>query len=330
MMAEPCRIYVTHAIPEQARDLLCEACLNVELHGEDRNLTREELLRNLAGHDGALTFLTDRIDAEVIARAEGLRVIANCAVGFDNIDVEAATAHGVIVTNTPEVLTEATADFAWALLMAAARRVPEADRFVREGRFRGWEPGLLLGSDLAGKTLAVVGVGRIGAAMARRSKGFGMRVLYVDVQRNEALEQELGARKVDLETAVREADFISLHPPLTPETRHLINAERLAAMKPTAYLVNTSRGPVVDEAALVEALREKRIAGAGLDVFENEPDLAPGLADLDNVVLAPHIASGTVETRTRMVMLAAENVFAAMRGERPPNIVNPEVMERRG
>jgi D-3-phosphoglycerate dehydrogenase len=328
-MAEQCRIYVTRPIPQAARDRLCEACFNVDLNSQDRNLTHDELLRNLAGHEGVLTFLTDRIDAEIIARAEGLRVIANCAVGFDNIDVRAATAHGIIVTNTPDVLTDATADFAWALLMAAARRVAEADRFVRAGRFRGWQPGLLLGAELVGKTLAVIGAGRIGAALALRSRGFRMRVLYVNPTPNTAIEQEAGAQRADLDTALREADFVSLHVPLTAETRHLINAERLAAMKPTAYLVNTSRGPVVDEAALVEALREKRIAGAALDVFEHEPELAPGLADLENVVLAPHIGSGTVETRTRMIMVAAQNVFAAMRGERPPNIVNPEAWEKR-
>jgi D-3-phosphoglycerate dehydrogenase len=328
-VAERCRIYVTRPIPEAARERLCEACLNVELNAGERGLTREELLRNLAGHEGVLTFLTDKIDAEIIARADGLRVIANCAVGFDNIDVRAATEHGIIVTNTPEVLTDAAADLAWALLMAAARRVVEADRFVREGRFHGWEPGLMLGAEWVGKTLAVIGVGRIGAAFALRSKGFRMRVLYVNPHRREDLERELGARRVDLETALREADFVSLHVPLTPETRHLVNAERLAMMKPTAYLVNTSRGPVVDEAALVEALRARRIAGAALDVYEHEPQLAPGLAELENVVLAPHIGSATVETRTRMIMLAAENVFAAMRGETPPNIVNPEVLGRR-
>ncbi|UCH34728.1 MAG: D-glycerate dehydrogenase [Armatimonadota bacterium] len=329
LVAESCRIFVTRPIPEAARQRLCQACLNIEVNAEDRGLTRDELIRNLRDRDAVLTFLTDRIDAEIIEGGGELRVIANCAVGFDNIDVRAATARGIIVTNTPDVLTDATADLAWALLMAVVRRVVEADRLVRAGKFRGWEPGLLLGSDLVGKTLAVIGTGRVGSAFAMRSKGFNMRVVYVDERPNDALERELGARRVDLETALREADFVSLHVPLTPDTRHFIGAERLGMMKPTAYLVNTARGAVVDEAALVQALREKRIAGAALDVFENEPQLTDGLAELDNVVLAPHIGSATVETRTRMIMLAAENVFAAMRGEAPPNIVNREVVEDR-
>lgn len=328
-MPESCRIYVTRPIPEAARNLLREACPAVAANDHDRALTRDELLRNLDGFDGVITFLTDRIDAEVIERAAGLRVIANCAVGFDNIDIAAATRRGVIVTNTPEVLTDATADLAWALLMAVARRIIEADRFVRAGKFQGWSPGLMLGSDLAGKALAVIGAGRVGSAFARRGKGFGMCLLYVDDRPNEALEREVGAQRLDLDTAISQADFISLHLPLTLDTRHLINAQRLAAMKPTAYLINTSRGAVVDEAALVRALRERRIAGAALDVYENEPRLAAGLAELDNVVLAPHIGSATTETRARMIMLAAENVFAAMRGRVPTNIVNPQALENR-
>ena len=327
-MAEACRIYVTRPIPSAAQLRLGQACPTVAANPEDRGLTHQELLDALRGCDGVITFLTDRIDGDIVEGAETLRVIANCAVGYDNIDVAAATRRGIIVSNTPDVLTEATADLAWALLMAVARRIVEADRFVRAGEFRGWSPGLMLGADLVGKTVAVIGAGRVGGALALRSKGFAMRVLYVDRHRNERLERELNAQQVDIDTAVREADFLSLHCPLTAETRHLINADRIAAMKPTAYLINTARGAVVDEAALVQALRERRIAGAALDVFENEPHLAAGLAELDNVVLTPHIGSATTETRTRMIMLAAENVFAAMRGERPPNIVNPEVMER--
>jgi len=328
-MAEACRIYVTRPISDAARVRLCDACSDIEINPERRTLTRDELIRSLRHRDAVIAFLTDEIDAEVIERAETLRVIANCAVGFDNIDVRAATARGIVVTNTPDVLTDATADLAWTLLMAIARRIVEADRFVRSGRFRGWEPDLMLGADLSGQTLGVIGAGRVGSAFAKRSMGFGMRVLYVNPEPNESLERDLGARRVDLETALREADFVSLHVPLTAETRHLISRDRIALMKPTAYLVNTSRGPVVDEAALVDALRARRIAGAALDVFEHEPDLAAGLADLDNVVLAPHIGSATTETRTRMIMLAADNVFAAMRGERPPNIVNPEALPKR-
>jgi D-3-phosphoglycerate dehydrogenase len=328
-MAQRCRIYVTRPLPRAARERLRDACSDVEVNPDDRGLTPDELARNLRGRDGVLTFLTDKIGADVIERADDLRVIANCAVGFDNIDLRAATARGIMVTNTPDVLTEATADLAWALLMAVARRVVEADRFVRAGKFTGWQAGLLLGSEVAGKTLAVIGTGRVGTAFAMRSKGFHMRVLYTDIERNDTLERELGARRVELDEAVAHADFISLHIPLTPDTRHLINAARIAAMKPSAYLVNTSRGPVVDEAALVQALRERRIAGAALDVFENEPQLAPGLVELDNVVLAPHLGSATEETRARMIMLAAENVFAAMRGEAPPNLVNPEAVDHR-
>jgi glyoxylate reductase len=327
-VAEDCRIYVTRPIPSAAQARLGQACPRVTINPHDRKLSRGELAAGLRGCDGVITFLTDSIDAEIIEGAESLRVIANCAVGFDNIDVAAATRRGIIVTNTPDVLTDATADLGWALLMAVARRVVEADRFVRAGRFEGWSPALMLGADLAGKTLAVVGTGRVGTAFAMRSRGFRVRVLYVDPRPNEQLERDLDAQRVDIDTAVREADFLSLHCPLTPETRHLINGARIAAMKPTAYLINTARGAVVDEAALVHALREKRIAGAALDVFENEPQLAAGLAELDNVVVTPHIGSATTETRTRMIMLAAENVFAAMRGERPPNIVNPKVMER--
>jgi len=328
MVAHHCRIYVTRPVPEAVRRRLGAACPEVAANDQDRALTRDELLRNLEGCDAVITFVTDRIDAEIIERAASLRVIANCAVGFDNIDVAAATRRGVIVTNTRDVLTDATADLAWALLMAVARRVVEADRFVRARRFEGWSPGLMLGSELVGKTLAVVGAGRVGAAFAMRSKGFRMRVLYVNPHPKEMLERELAAVRVDVDTALREGDFISLHVPLTPETHHLISADRIAAMKPSAYLINTARGPVVDEGALVKALREKRIAGAALDVFEREPQLAPGLADLDNVVLAPHIGSATVETRARMIMVAVENILAAMRGETPSHIVNPEALAR--
>jgi len=328
-MAEACRIYVTRPISDAARVRLCDACSDIKINPERRTLTRDELIRSLRHRDAVIAFLTDKIDAEVIERAETLRVIANCAVGFDNIDVRAATARGIVVTNTPDVLTDATADLAWMLLMAIARRIVEADRFVRSGQFRGWEPDLMLGADVSGKTLGVIGAGRVGSAFAKRSMGFGMRVVYVNPEPSESLERDLDARRVDLETALGEADFVSLHVPLTAETRHLISRDRIALMKPTAYLVNTSRGPVVDEAALVDALRARRIAGAALDVFELEPDLAAGLADLDNVVLAPHIGSATTGTRTRMIMLAADNVFAAMRGEVPHNIVNPEALLKR-
>jgi glyoxylate reductase len=249
------------------------------------------------------------------------------AVGYDNIDLPAATRHGVMATNTPGVLTDTTADFAFALMMAAARRVAEGDRFLRAGRFHGWAIDMLLGQDVWGATLGLVGVGRIGGAVARRARGFGMRLLYTDaVSLPEDVERELGAARVDLATLLREADFVSLHVPLTPETRHLIGAPELARMKPTAVLVNTSRGPVVDEAALAGALRDGAIFAAGLDVFEREPEVHPGLLELDNVVLAPHIASGSVRTRSEMSAMAVRSLVAGLRGERPPNLLNPEVL----
>lgn len=319
-------VYVTRQIPKPGIDLLVEACTRVEVNPEDRVLRRDELLRAVRGRDGVLCLLTDTIDAEVLDAARGARVFANCAVGYNNIDVAAATARRIAVTNTPGVLTDATADLTWALLFAVARRIPESDRYTRAGRFTGWSPMLMLGGDISDRTLGIIGAGRIGTAVALRSRGFRMRVLYYDKVQNEALEQAVGAARVDLDTLLRESDFISIHVNLDATTHHLIGARELALMKPTAYLINTSRGPVVDEVALVEALRQRRIAGAGLDVFENEPALAPGLAELDNVVILPHIGSATIGTRTRMATLAATNLLAALRGERPPNIVNPEVL----
>ncbi len=320
-------VYVTRQIPHPGLDMLLEACSHVEVNPQDRVLSREELLAAVRGRDGVLCLLTDTIDAAVLDAAKGAKVFANCAVGYNNIDVPAATARRIAVTNTPGVLTDATADLTWALLFAVARRIPEGDRYTRAGRFKGWAPMLMLGGDISDRTLGIIGAGRIGTAVALRSRGFRMRVLYFDKAQNEALEQAVGAQRVDLDTLLRASDFVSLHVNLDPTTHHLISARELALMKPTAYLINTSRGPVVDEAALVAALRERRIAGAGLDVFENEPELTPGLAELDNVVILPHIGSATIGTRTRMATLAATNLLAALRGERPPNIVNPEVLE---
>jgi glyoxylate reductase len=274
--------------------------------------------------------ISETIDEALLAARPGLRVVSNVAVGYNNVDVAACTRRGVVVTNTPDVLTETTADFAWTLLMATARRLAEADRYTREGRFRQWEYMLLLGGDVHGKTLGVVGFGRIGRAMARRALGFGMRVLYQDaVAADAAAERELRATRTDLATLLRESDFVTLHTPLIPETRHLINAESLRTMKKTAYLINAARGPVVDEAALVRALREGWIAGAGLDVFEEEPKVHPGLIDLPNVVLAPHIASASHETRLQMATLAVENCLAVLEGKTPPTPVNPEALQLR-
>jgi len=278
---------------------------------------------------GVVCLLTDTIDSEVLASALHLKVVANVAVGYDNIDVAAASARRIVVTNTPEVLTETTADFAWALLMAAARRVVEADQYVRAGKFLQWELMLFLGGDIHGKTLGILGFGRIGRAVGRRARGFNMRVLYHDaVRADAATEQELGATFVDKTTLLRESDFVTLHTPLLPETRHLIDTADLKLMKQTAYLVNASRGPVVNEAALVQALREGWIAGAGLDVYVEEPKVHPGLLSLPNVVLAPHIASASVETRLKMATLAVENCLAVLEGKSPLTPVNPEVLTK--
>lgn len=321
------RVLVTQRIPEPALERL-RAVAEVTLPlNPDGIPARAELQALLRQHAYALVLLTDRIDADLLAACPHLRLVANMAVGYDNIDVAAATARGVMVTNTPGVLTETTADLAWALLLAVARRVVEADRYVRAGKWAHWGPLLLLGTDVHGKTLGIVGLGRIGQAVARRAQGFGMRVLYHSRHRvSSAIEQTLGARYVPLVDLLRESDFVSIHCPYNASTHHLIDATALAQMRPTAYLINTARGPIVDETALVEALRDGRLAGAGLDVFEAEPAVHPGLLELDNVVLLPHIGSASLETRTKMALMAAENVVAAIAGRRPPNLVNPEVL----
>jgi len=320
-----CKVYVTRLLPGPALDMLRASC-DVEVNPRDEAISYEELLEKVKGRDGIITLLTDKIDVEVIkAGAQSdppLRVIANYAVGYDNVDVACATEHSIFVSNTPGVLTNTTADIAWALMFSIARRIPEAERFARAGKYMGWSPTLFLGGDIYGKTLGIVGVGRIGAAVAMRSKGFNMRVLYNDVRHNAEIEKEVGAEKVDMDTLLRESDFISVHVPLMPETRHLIGKRSLSMMKPTAYLINTSRGPVVDEAALAEALKNKVIAGAALDVFEEEPKIHPGLLELENVIVVPHIASGSVETRSKMAIMAAENVLAVLSGKTPPNAVN--------
>ncbi len=316
---------ITRRLPEPALEIVRSEC-RVEVFPHDRAMTRAELFDAIGDKDGILCLLTDQIDSRLIEAAPRLRVIANYAVGYDNVDVAAATARKIPVTNTPDVLTETTADLTWALLMAVARRIPEADRFVRAGRFDGWGPTLLLGTDIYGKTLGVVGMGRIGQAVAKRSVGFGMRVLYTDPRPlAQEAERVLAAERVSLERLLRESDFVTLHVPLTKDTYHLVGAEQFRLMKPTAYLINTARGSVIDEKALVSALRSRRIAGAGLDVFEREPHIAPELLDLENVVVLPHIGSASKETRTRMAVMAAENLVAGLRGENPPNCVNPEV-----
>lgn len=322
-------VFVTRPIPAPALAQL-EAHCRVELNAQEMTLSPAELAERLRGKKGLLCQLTDRITGDLLESAMELRVVSNVAVGFDNIDVAAATRRGILVTNTPGILDETTADLAFALLLSAARRVAEGDRLVRRGEFREWNVHMLLGEDVFGRTLGLCGCGRIGQAVARRAAGFSMRVLYTARHRlHGPTEQQMGLTYVDKETLLRESDFVSLHLPLTPETRHYITERELALMKPTAYLINTARGPVIDEPALVEALKTSRIAGAGLDVFEDEPRLHPGLMGLDNVVLTPHIGSASRQTRTRMALVAAENLIAALLGKRPPNLVNPEAFDRR-
>jgi glyoxylate reductase len=321
-------VLISRQLPESAV-ALARSRAQVDAYAEDAPMPRAELLERLEGKQGLICVISEVIDEALLAARPGLRVVSNVAVGYNNVDVAACTRRGVVVTNTPDVLTDTTADFAWTLLMATARRLVEADRYTREGRFRQWEYMLLLGGDVHGKTLGVVGFGRIGRAMARRATGFGMRVLYQDaVAADAATERALNATRTDLATLLRESDFVTLHTPLSPDTRHLINAASLRTMKKTAYLINAARGPVVDEAALVEALREGRIAGAGLDVFEQEPVVHPGLIGLPNVVLAPHIASASHETRLKMATLAVENCLAVLEGKTPPTPVNPEALTR--
>jgi glyoxylate reductase len=319
------KVLVTRDLPGDAISRLRQCC-SVDLPTPDEELSHGRLVEHLVDKQGLLCLLTDRIDAEVLAKAPLLKAISVCAVGYNNVDVKEATRRNILVTNTPGVLRETTADLAWALLMAAARRIPEGDRMVRSGRFVGWSPSLLLGHDVHGKTLGIVGMGDIGTAVARRAAGFGMRILYHN--RNPSpLATEVGAEMVSLDHLLCNADFVSLHVPLSQSTRHLIGKRELDMMKPTAILINVSRGEVIDEAALVEALKKGRIAGAGLDVFENEPRMTVGLASLDNVVLTPHIGSASVETRERMAEMAVENLVDVLEGRRPQHLANPEVLQ---
>jgi glyoxylate reductase len=308
-------VLISNVLPSEARQLI-PPDVKVEYNDTDQPLAKAELVKRLQGKDGLVCHIISTIDDEVLGSAPGLKVVSNVAVGYNNIDVAAARKRGIVVTNTPDVLTETTADFAFTLLMAAARRVVEADRYARSGQWKVWKWDLLWGADIYGKTLGVVGFGRIGRAVARRGLGFGMRVLYSDtVRADAATERELNARAVDMDTLLRESDFVTLHTLLSPETRHLINERTLRTMKKTAILVNAARGPVVDEAALVKALSEKWIAGAGLDVFEEEPKIHPGLLPLENVTLAPHIASASGETRIAMATLAIRNCLAVLEGK---------------
>jgi glyoxylate reductase len=323
-MSKP-KVFVTRAIPEKGLEIIREFC-EVDLWQGNLPPSREELLKHVQGVDGLLCLLTDRVDGEVMdVTGEQIKVISNHAVGFDNIDVPAATARGIPVGNTPGVLTDATADFAFALLMAVARRIPEGVRHVHDGKWKTWGPKLLLGVDVKGATLGLIGFGRIGQAVARRASGFEMRVIYYDPKETKPSPGPQ-ARRVDFETLLKESDFISIHTPLTPDTHHLIDAEAISKMKPNAVLINTARGPVVDPDALYEALRDKRIFGAGLDVTEPEPiPLDSPLLQLDNVIVVPHIASASITSRDQMSWMAAQNLIAGLKGERLPNCVNPQV-----
>ena len=311
----PDRVLVTREIPEAGLRLLADFDVTVLA---ERPPTRDELLEAVRGTSGVLSTATENMDGAVMdAAGEGLRVIANMAVGYDNIDVEAAGERGIVVTNTPGVLDETTADVAFMLVLAAARRLGEGERLLRAGKWEWWGPKQLRGLDVWGKRLGIVGMGRIGRAVARRGRGFGMEILYHNRSRKEDAENELGARYLDLDDLLRESDFVSIHTPLTDETRHLISERELGLMRETAVLVNTSRGPVVDEGALAAALAEGRIFAAGLDVYEEEPKVHPELLELENVVLAPHVGSATIDTRDKMAALAAENLAGVLRGEEP-------------
>jgi lactate dehydrogenase-like 2-hydroxyacid dehydrogenase len=319
-------VYVTRLIPEENLDAL-RAEFDVEVNREDRALSPAELKEKVRGRSAVVSLLTDNITAEVLdAAGPQCRIVANYAVGFNNFDLAAATERKVILTNTPGVLDDATATHTFTLLLAVARRIAEADKFVRGGQWRGWAPMFFVGLDVDHRTLGIAGLGRIGKNVARKARGFDMRIIYSDVRRDAAFEAESGAEFVDKDTLVREADFLTLHVPLMPETRHYIGAAELKAMKRTAVLVNASRGPVVDEKALVVALRERWIFGAGLDVFENEPALEPGLIELDNVIVVPHIASATPATRIEMGKIVVANISKVLNGLPPETCVNPEVL----
>jgi len=319
-------VYVCRRLPQAAHDML-EAHFDCEVWGEDSAVPRALLLEKAAKADALLSLLTDKVDEELLSASPNLKVVANYAVGFDNIDVPACTRHGVMATNTPGVLTETTADLAWTLLMAASRRLTESERFVRDAKWKTWGPLLLAGQDIYGAMLGLVGLGRIGSAVARRAQGFNMKVAYYDVVRNPVAEAELGLEFMPLDTLLEAADFVSIHVPLMPQTRNLIGAREFSLMKQTAVLVNTARGGIVDEAALHVALRDGQIFAAGLDVFAQEPTpMDNPLLTLENCICVPHIASASVKTRTRMGTLAVENIVAALSGQRPPTLLNQEVL----
>jgi glyoxylate reductase len=323
------RVLVTREISMEAVARLKER-FSVDSNQKDLPLTRRQFLQKLKDKDGLVTLSTDIVDDEVLAKNPRLKIVSNVAVGYNNLDVDAATRRGVMMTNTPGAVDDATADLTWALILATARGLTFADRAVRAGKWKRWRMMEFLGQDVYGKTIGVIGFGRIGRGVARRARGFDMKVLYASRSRaSDSIEQEFRASYVDKDTLLRESDVVTMHLPLFPETRHYIGARELALMKNTAILVNASRGPVVDEKALVKALKANRIAAAGLDVYEHEPTLSPGLAQLPNVVLTPHVGSGTYQTRLKMSNMAVTNCIAGLTGQRPPNLLNPEVLTAR-
>jgi lactate dehydrogenase-like 2-hydroxyacid dehydrogenase len=321
-------VYVARMIPQETIDELRKH-FEVLVNPEDRALTKAELKEKAKGCDAIVSLITDTIDGELLdAVGPQCKIVANYAVGINNFDVAAATKRGVVLTNTPGVLDDATATHTFALLLATARRIVEADRYVRAGKWKGWSPMFFIGMDVDRKTLGIAGLGRIGTNVARKARGFDMKIIYSGTNRNPQAEKEVGAAYVDKETLLRESDFLTLHVPLTPETRHYIGEKELKLMKKTAVLINASRGPVVDEKALLKALQEKQIWAAGLDVFENEPEIVPGLLELDNVVVVPHIASATTETRINMGKIALNNIVKVLNGQPPDTCVNPEVLKK--
>ncbi|MFV1916933.1 MAG: 2-hydroxyacid dehydrogenase [Patescibacteria group bacterium] len=321
------KIFVTRKIPGTALDKLTSSGYEVEISVFDRPLKEEELLEKGEGVDALLTLLTDRINGDVLdAIGPQLKIVSNYAVGFDNVDIKAATDRGVVVTNTPsDEVNESVAEHSWALMLALARRIVEADEATRKGAYKGWEPSIFLGVNMVGKTLGIIGLGRIGGKVAMRAKGFNMKVLYTKRTRDEEREKELGAIFADLDTLLGSSDFISIHVPLTEETRHMINKDTIVKMKKGAYLVNTSRGPVVDEHALVDGLRSGQLSGAALDVYDNEPNINPELVGMENMILTPHIASATWEARDKMGAQAVGAILSTLLGKKPDNLVNEEV-----
>lgn len=319
-------VFVTRKIPESGLSML-KKHHSVTVSQKDRVLSKKEIIDHAKDAEGLVCLLTDTIDEEVISHLPKLKMIANYAVGFNNVDVEYATQENIPVSNTPGVLTDTTAELAWALVFSVSRRIVESDMFCRDDKFEGWGPMLMLGQDISKKTLGIVGAGRIGTAMALKSKGFAMNVLYVNPERNSVLESELNAKKTTLPELLSQSDIVSLHVPLTAETEHLIGEKELKLMKENAVLVNTSRGPVIDEKPLIQALEENWIFGAGLDVYEQEPMIPERLKQLDNVVILPHIGSATKETRSKMAEMAAKNMITGLKGDQPPNCVNPEVFK---